>query len=472
MTDCRKRFTTVNVLSFFDKDGISSEEENCSEDAFFEYVGVTLADSDDDVLAVRLNCLSEDDGKNDSMDEDSVTAEDTEDHDNEETDKEAEETDINTEEQVCEIGHPVRNMKLAKAVPQAIANTTSTSEFSDHDATEFEVRATEESFVNNSVNPFPSSNTSDQSGEASPSESPSHCSENSEASSEVMPTRGQYRGRGRGRSLRQISNSRFGRDQVHNFEPLSSDSSSDNDTGDKILPVAPTRRGTRGRGRGRGRGRRSQHSSNFRDLLPPNAVEISNRDEDFSDWNTFSPLREPGPHLPFSNDHKPTELDLFCLYINDDMLEQFVSATTSYAESKKERNKTMYQRFKRSPLDKDEILRYIGVLLLLSINSVRSYREAWNRKSSQVFAKNAFYGQGYPTNIITDDSAAEHDGLERTWPNTTMYLCVFHFLQGMWRWLIFNKNGIHKDDRQHLMKLVKKWYKLPRSLFWSMNIVY
>jgi hypothetical protein len=71
---------------------------------------------------VRLNCLSEDDGENDSMDEDSVTAEDTEDHDNEEADKEAEETDINAEEQVCEIGHPVRNMKLAKAVPQAIAN--------------------------------------------------------------------------------------------------------------------------------------------------------------------------------------------------------------------------------------------------------------------------------------------------------------------------------------------------------------
>lgn len=329
---------------------------------------------------MRLNCLSEDDGENDSMDEDSVTAEDTEDHDNEEADKEAEETDINAEEQVCEIGHPVRNMKLAKAVPQAIANTTSTSEFSDHDAKEFEVRATEDSFVNKSVNPFPSSNTSDQSGEASPSESPSHCSENSEASSEVMPTRGQYRGRGRGRSLRQISNSRFGRDRVHNSEPLSSDSSSDDDTGDEILPVAPTRRGTRGCGHGR----RSQHSSNFRDLLPPNAVEISNRDEDFSDWNTFSPLREPGPHLPFSNDHKPTELDFFCLYINDDMLEQFVSATTSYAESKKERNKTMYQQFKRSPLDKDEILRYIGVLLLLSINSVRSYREAWNRKSSQV----------------------------------------------------------------------------------------
>ena len=47
----------------------------------------------------------------------------------------------------------------------------------------------------------------------------------------------------------------------------------------------------------------------------------------------------------------------------------------------------MYVRFKRSPLTKEEMFRYIGVLLLLSINSMRSYRQAWNNKSSQILVR-------------------------------------------------------------------------------------
>ena len=65
--------------------------------------------------------------------------------------------------------------------------------------------------------------------------------------------------------------------------------------------------------------------------------------------------------------------------------------------------------------------------------------------------KRAFYGQNSPENIITDDSSAERDGLKNAWPTATLYLCVFHFLQSMWRWLTSAKYGIHKDDRQHLM---------------------
>ena len=44
----------------------------------------------------------------------------------------------------------------------------------------------------------------------------------------------------------------------------------------------------------------------------------------------------------------------------------------------------MYTRFKRTPLTKEELIRYIGVLLLFSVNSVRNFRKAWERKSSQV----------------------------------------------------------------------------------------
>ena len=45
-----------------------------------------------------------------------------------------------------------------------------------------------------------------------------------------------------------------------------------------------------------------------------------------------------------------------------------------------------------------------------------------------LLSKGSFYGKGSPDNIITDDAQAERDALRRTWPNTAMYLCIFHFL--------------------------------------------
>ena len=46
------------------------------------------------------------------------------------------------------------------------------------------------------------------------------------------------------------------------------------------------------------------------------------------------------------------------------------------------------------------------------------------------------------TIIITDDAQAERDGLRRTWPNAGMYLCIFRFLQSMWRWLLLSSNKL------------------------------
>ena len=72
----------------------------------------------------------------------------------------------------------------------------------------------------------------------------------------------------------------------------------------------------------------------------------------------------------------------------------------------------------------------------------------------ELFPNSACYGNGYPANIITDDSLAERDGLHQTWPSSCLFLCTFHVLQSMWRWLLCSKNGIHKDRRQYLMNLV------------------
>ena len=73
-----------------------------------------------------------------------------------------------------------------------------------------------------------------------------------------------------------------------------------------------------------------------------------------------------------------------------------------------------------------------------------------------LFPKSLFGGKMYPDNILTDDSSPEREGLKRTLPSTKLFLCVFHFLQSMWRWLWNSKNGINKEDKQYLMECVRK----------------
>lgn len=68
--------------------------------------------------------------------------------------------------------------------------------------------------------------------------------------------------------------------------------------------------------------------------------------------------------------------------MDDEVLDRLVTATTQYAEQKSHK-RTMYTKFKRHPLTADEMMRFLGCLLLLSINSVRNYRHAWNSKNSQ-----------------------------------------------------------------------------------------
>ena len=74
----------------------------------------------------------------------------------------------------------------------------------------------------------------------------------------------------------------------------------------------------------------------------------------------------------------------------------------------------------------------------------------------ELFPESPFYGNGYPANIMIDDSSAEREGLHQTWPTSNIFTCTFHFLQSMWRWLLSSKNSIHKDERQYLMNLVRK----------------
>ena len=66
----------------------------------------------------------------------------------------------------------------------------------------------------------------------------------------------------------------------------------------------------------------------------------------------------------------------------------------------------------------------------------------------QKFPGDAFYGAGSPKKIMIDDSMSERDGLRQIWPTAHLFLCTFHFLQSIWRWLLNTKHGINCDERQ------------------------
>ena len=57
-----------------------------------------------------------------------------------------------------------------------------------------------------------------------------------------------------------------------------------------------------------------------------------------------------------------------------------------------------------------------------------------------------------PSIFLTDDDNAQRNALHAHWCSSIL-LCIFHFLQAVWRWLLDSTNAINKHDRQHLMSL-------------------
>ncbi|XP_050724616.1 uncharacterized protein LOC127002576 [Eriocheir sinensis] len=67
-----------------------------------------------------------------------------------------------------------------------------------------------------------------------------------------------------------------------------------------------------------------------------------------------------------------------------------------------------------------------------------------------------FYRVGHPNCFVTDNCDAERHALQSVWPESHLFLCVFHILQQIWRWLWDSHHGIKKDDRQRLMAVAKQ----------------
>ena len=64
----------------------------------------------------------------------------------------------------------------------------------------------------------------------------------------------------------------------------------------------------------------------------------------------------------------------------------------------------------------------------------------------------SFYGSSSPSIIMTDNCTELRNSLRRAWPKAILYLCTFHILQQVWRWLFEKEHGVNKGDRVAIMK--------------------
>ena len=53
---------------------------------------------------------------------------------------------------------------------------------------------------------------------------------------------------------------------------------------------------------------------------------------------------------------------------------------------------------------------------------------------------------------MTDNCNELRNCLRRAWPKAVLYLCTFHILQQVWRWLFEKEHGVSKEDRVVIMK--------------------
>lgn len=55
----------------------------------------------------------------------------------------------------------------------------------------------------------------------------------------------------------------------------------------------------------------------------------------------------------------------------------------------------------------------------------------------KVLGERAFFRQGHPKVFITDNSDPMRKALKTVWPDSEQFLCVFHILQQVWRWVLY-----------------------------------
>ncbi|XP_049945324.1 uncharacterized protein LOC126427142 [Schistocerca serialis cubense] len=75
----------------------------------------------------------------------------------------------------------------------------------------------------------------------------------------------------------------------------------------------------------------------------------------------------------------------------------------------------------------------------------------------EIVGKDTFGGNiDGPHVFLTDDCKSEQNAIIRSFPRSTIVLCIFHVMQAVWRWLIKTKHGIPQDKQMQYFKDFKK----------------
>lgn len=97
-------------------------------------------------------------------------------------------------------------------------------------------------------------------------------------------------------------------------------------------------------------------------------------------------------------------------------------------------------------------------ILITSTESDEVLIEGFKTIKELLPAETSFGGRGLqgPQIFMTDNSAAERNGLEANFPNAIFLLCQFHILQAFWRYVWDSSNGVSADHKKDLYFYFKR----------------
>lgn len=85
----------------------------------------------------------------------------------------------------------------------------------------------------------------------------------------------------------------------------------------------------------------------------------------------------------------------------------------------------------------------LGIIVCDSENE-EVFGVALKQLIAKCFPDASFYGQKYPTLILTDNDLKERNPLHKQFPHSTLLLCQFHVLKAIWAWMLDSKHQIKK----------------------------
>ena len=74
----------------------------------------------------------------------------------------------------------------------------------------------------------------------------------------------------------------------------------------------------------------------------------------------------------------------------------------------------------------------------------------------EILGDYAFFKKGAPGVFLTDDCEAERSAIAQVFPSTERFLCIFHVLQAVWRYLCDAKSGVKKADGPEILIRFRK----------------